>query len=170
MEYKIIKTDRRTVSLSVGDDLVPVVRAPLGACDSQLDEFVNKNLDWIEKAVKRKALQLEKYNLSEDEIKNLIDKARVVIPARVAFFSELMDVCPTGVKITTAKKRFGSCSGKNSLCFSCFLMLYPNEAIDYVVVHELAHIKHHNHSKQFYALVEKYLPDYKKREQLLRRP
>ncbi|MCH5315350.1 MAG: M48 family metallopeptidase [Eubacterium sp.] len=47
-------------------------------------------------------------------------------------------------------------------------MLYPPEAVDYVVVHELAHIKHHNHSKSFYNLIEKYMPDYKQREKLLK--
>ena len=47
-------------------------------------------------------------------------------------------------------------------------MLYPDEAIDYVVVHELAHIKHRNHSAQFYNLIEKYLPDYKTREKILK--
>lgn len=47
-------------------------------------------------------------------------------------------------------------------------MRYPDEAIDYVIVHELAHIKHKNHSKAFYALIEKYLPDYKEREKLLK--
>jgi predicted metal-dependent hydrolase len=47
-------------------------------------------------------------------------------------------------------------------------MQYPEDAIDYVVVHELAHIKHHNHSKQFWSLVEKYMPDYKERKKLLK--
>ena len=62
-----------------------------------------------------------------------------------------------------------SCSGKNRLCFSWRLMDYPEEAIDYVVVHELAHIRHHNHSRDFYALVASILPDYKERQALLRR-
>ena len=79
-----------------------------------------------------------------------------------------MNLCPTGIKITKAKKRFGSCNGKNSLCFSCFLMKYPMEAVDYVVVHELAHIKYHNHSKDFYNLINHYMPDYKQREKLLK--
>ena len=79
-----------------------------------------------------------------------------------------MGLEPTGVKITSAKKRFGSCSAKNSICYSWRLMLYSKEAIDYVVVHELAHIAHKNHGPQFYALIEKYLPDYKEREKLLR--
>ena len=79
-----------------------------------------------------------------------------------------MGVTPTGLKITTARKRYGSCSGKNSLCFSCFLMNCPEEAIDLVVVHELCHIREKNHGPRFYALLEQYLPDYKERKKLLK--
>ena len=79
-----------------------------------------------------------------------------------------MGVTPTGLKITTARKRYGSCSGKNSLCFSCFLMQYPDEAVDLVVVHELCHIKVKNHSRDFYTLLEQFLPDYKERRKLLK--
>lgn len=84
------------------------------------------------------------------------------------YYSAVMNLYPTGVRITRAKKRFGSCSGKNSLCFSCFLMQYPLEAVDYVIVHELAHIRHRNHSKEFYDLIAGYMPDYKQREKLLK--
>ena len=90
------------------------------------------------------------------------------MPKRVEYYSVLMNVKPTGIKITSAKKRFGSCSGKNSICFSYYLMLYPKEAVDYVVVHELAHIRHHNHSKDFYNFVSEFMPDYKEREKLLK--
>ena len=79
-----------------------------------------------------------------------------------------MGVTPTGLKITTARKRWGSCSGKNSLCFSCFLMDRPEAAIDLVVVHELCHIRVKNHGPAFYALLERYLPDWRERKQLLR--
>ena len=79
-----------------------------------------------------------------------------------------MGVTSTGVKITTARKRYGSCSGKDSLCFSCFLMNCPEEAIDLVVVHELCHIREKNHGPRFYALLERYLPDYRERIKLLR--
>ena len=74
-----------------------------------------------------------------------------------------MGVEYSGVKITSAKTRYGSCSAENSICFSYLLMLKPLRAVDYVVVHELAHTVHHNHSRQFYALIEKYMPDYKER-------
>ena len=72
------------------------------------------------------------------------------------------------VAIAEAAKRFGSCSGKNSLCFSCFLMNFPEEAIELVVVHELCHIKVRNHGPAFYALLEHYLPDHRERKKLLR--
>lgn len=169
MEYRIIKTNRKTISLSIGDDLMPVVRAPLWASDAEIDRFVSSNLEWTEKAVQRKKAQLDKYDLTAEKTEELIRKAEKFIPAKVQFYSDIMKLYPSGVKITTAKKRFGSCSGKNSLCFSCYLMLYPEAAIDYVVVHELAHIKYHNHSKQFYDLIEHYMPDFREREKLLKK-
>ena len=91
-----------------------------------------------------------------------------MLPERVNYYSKIMGVEPTGIKITSAQKRFGSCSTKNSICFSYILMLYPQEAIDYVVVHELAHIRFHNHSKDFYGFIESVLPDYRNREKLLK--
>lgn len=168
MEIKIIRSNRKTLSLSVDDELNAVVRAPFYVSPEKINAFVSSNAEWLERAAERKESQLEKYNLTDTQINNLMNRAKEVIPDRVEYYSSIMNLKPTGVKITKAKKRFGSCSGKNSLCFSCFLMLYPIEAIDYVAVHELAHIKHHNHSKDFYALIRQYMPDYKQREKLLK--
>lgn len=168
MEIKVIKSRRKTISLSVDDNLNAVVRAPYGVSNEKINDFVEHNREWLMKATERKKAQLERTDLSDDEIQDLIHLAKDVIPKRVEYYSGIMNLCPTGVKITKAKKRFGSCNGKNSLCFSCFLMKYPMEAVDYVVVHELAHIKHHNHSKDFYNLINHYMPDYKQREKLLK--
>ena len=73
------------------------------------------------------------------------------------------------IAITSAKTRFGSCSSKGNLSFSYLLMLYPDSAIDYVVVHELAHLKEMNHSPRFYKIIEEVLPDYKERKKLLKK-
>ena len=78
-----------------------------------------------------------------------------------------MGVTPTGFRVTAAKHRYGSCSGKNSLCFSCFLMRCPEASIDLVVVHELCHIKEKNHGPRFYALLEEVLPDWRERKKQL---
>ena len=87
----------------------------------------------------------------------------------MAHWAQRMGVQPAGITITAARTRFGSCSGKNCLSFSLYLMAYPEAAIEYVVVHELAHIRHHDHSPAFYREVEAYLPDWRARRALLRR-
>lgn len=168
MKIKVIKSKRKTMSLSVDDELNTVVKAPLFVSDKQINDFVTKNQTWLENAVIRKKNQLKRYNLSQTEIDNLIIEAKKYLPKRVKYYSVLMNVKPTGIKITSARKRFGSCSGKNSICFSLYLMTYPKEDVDYVVVHELAHIKYHNHSKEFYKFIERFMPDYKEREKFLK--
>lgn len=168
MNIKIIRSNRKTMFLSVDNELNAVVRAPFFVTEKAVDDFVNANKDWLDRAVKNKEQQLKRYNLPAEEINRLVNLAKEVIPHKVEYYSSLINLKPTGVKITKAKTRFGSCSPKNSLCFSCFLMTYPDEAVDYVVVHELAHIKYRNHSKEFYNLIEQYLPDYKERILLLK--
>ncbi len=164
--FNLIRSHRKSISLEVKDDLSILVKAPMNMADSKINEFVIKHQKWIEKQREKIKARTEKL-LSCDPL-ILKEKAKEIIPQRVAYFSSLMGLTPTGVKITSAKTRFGSCNGKNSICFSFYLMLYPDEAIDYVVIHELAHIKYKNHGKAFYALIERYLPDYKKRIKMLR--
>ena len=95
-------------------------------------------------------------------------RARDYLPGRVEQYAGLMGLRPAGISITGARKRFGSCSAKNRICFSWRLMQYPEAAIDYVVVHELAHIRHKNHGPDFYAFVEEILPDWRERRALLK--
>lgn len=170
MAIKIIRSGRKSLSLSVDDELNVVVRVPYNTNDALINDFVSKNSQWISKAIERKKAYLSRVNITDNELESLIRQAKDIIPKRVDYFSSIMNIYPTGIKITKAKKRFGSCNQKNSLCFSCFLMQYPLEAVDYVVVHELAHIRHHNHSAEFYSLIRRYMPDYKQREKLLKEP
>lgn len=173
MDYtvEIIHSDRKTVALNVTKDLRVLVRAPKGFPDEQLYAIADKNRAWIEKSLEVQKQRNEArmaYELTEQDVDALKAKARATIPPKVEYYAKLMGVKPKSVKITSAHSRFGSCSGDNGLCFSYILMRYPEEAIDYVVVHELAHIKHHNHGRSFYALIGKYMPDYKQREKLLK--
>lgn len=171
MEYTLLYEKRKTLSVKVTDDLSVIVKAPKGFPRAEIDRFVHTHTAWIEKTrarVKKRA-ETEKA-LTDRHISKLRTRAASEIPKRVAHFAKIMDVRPTGIKITSAKTRFGSCNSKNSLCFSWRLMLFPPAAIDYVVVHELAHIKEKNHSPAFYAVVAAVLPDYKAREQLLKNP
>lgn len=167
--YTLKRQKRKTLSLQINDDLTLTVKAPFFVTKQEIDKFVLNHTDWLEKKLGQlQEREKIKANLTDEKIAELKEKAVRIIPKRVEYYSHLMGLVPTGVKITSARKRFGSCSGKNSLCFSYILMLYPIEAIDYVVVHELAHIRHHNHSREFYKLIEKYMPDYKQRIKILR--
>lgn len=162
IEYQLILSDRRSISVEVDRNLNVIVRAPKKMKKSEIEKFVLKHEVWLEKAIeKQKNRASKRPELNETEIKALKLKAKEVIPSKVRYYSEIMQLKPTGIKITSAKTRLGSCSGKNSLCFSYLLMQYSEDVIDYVVVHELAHIKYHNHGKAFYKLIEQYLPDYK---------
>ncbi len=168
-EYTVIRSKRRTLALEVTPELTVRVRAPLRAPDRSVRQLVESHSDWIEKALERQRERgAVRPRLSEEEIGALKRKAAELIPPRVARYAAVMDLHPTGVKITGAEKRYGSCSGKNSLCFSYRLMLCPDAAIDYVVVHELAHIRHKNHGREFYALIASVLPDFKQRRKLLK--
>lgn len=168
-DYTLIRSKRRTLSLSLDREGHPIVRAPYGIDKAAIDRFVSSHEGWLERArEKQAARRLAHPEPTDEEREALIARAKEELPARVAHWSRVMGLSPSGVKITAARTRFGSCSGKNSLCFSFYLMQYPAEAIDYVVVHELAHIRHHDHSPAFYALVAQYLPDWKARMRLLR--
>lgn len=168
-DYTLIRSSRKTLALEVSREGEVIVRAPIRASRGDIERFVEKHEAWLEKALARQSERREKHpEPTAEEQKELIKRAREILPAKIEKYAALMGAAPTGVKITSAAKRFGSCSGKNSLCFSWRLMSYPEAAIDYVVVHELAHIKHKNHGREFYAFIESVLPDYKEREKLLR--
>lgn len=167
--YTLIRSARKTISLEITGELTIIVRAPLRMTNDAVTNFVNKHNNWISKHLeKRKQQLIIKNTLTPAQIIDLKHAAKKNLPQRTAFFADIMHLYPISVKITSAKKRFGSCNTKNSICFSWQLMLYPPSAIDYVIVHELAHIKHKNHGKAFYALIEEVLPDYKERIKLLK--
>ena len=168
VEFEIIRSKRRTLAVEVKPGGEVLVRAPKKLSEKYIIDFVSNKYVWILKSIDRQKQNKKAQTFSNEQITYLRQKAKEFIPKRVEHFSEILGLYPTGVKITSAKTRFGSCSPKNSLNFSLYLMLYPIEAIDYVVVHELAHIKHKNHSKQFYGLIETVLPDYKNRIAILK--
>lgn len=169
--YRIIYSSRKTLALEVTKDLEIIVRAPNRCSTRVIEEFVKAHEKWIEKAKAR--VESRKQNvisLTSEQEKKLKALAKEILPKKVQYYSKITGLTPTALHITSAKTRFGSCSGKNSISLSWRLMMYDEKAQDYVVLHELCHIKHHNHSDKFYTLIEKYMPDYKKRAELLKNP
>jgi predicted metal-dependent hydrolase len=94
--------------------------------------------------------------------------AKQVLTEKTLAYAAQMGVAPSGIKINSAKTRWGSCSGKKNINYSWRLMMAEEKVIDFVVVHELAHIKEMNHSARFWAVVEGVLPDYRERKPLLK--
>lgn len=167
--YEVIRSGRKTLALEVRPDGCVLVRAPYRAAVRDIETFVTHHDDWIVRARARVAARAAAHPEPDAEReKTLRSRAKQELPARVSLYAQRMGVHPAGIRITSARTRFGSCSAKNSLCFSWRLMDYPEPAIDYVVVHELAHIVHKNHGAAFYKLIEHVLPDYRERRALLR--
>lgn len=166
-EYEIIRSSRKTLSIQVDGDCKITVRAPHRVSEKEIERFVYDKKEWLEKAVLKQIQRSKgKKEYTDEDIKLLRSKAKSILPEKVKYYSEIMGVAPKSIKINSAKKRYGSCSGENNLNFSLYLMDKDERFIDYVVVHELAHIRHHNHSKAFYSFIEEFMPNYKERKKL----
>ncbi len=161
MQYKIIRTDRKSVALQIKNGEI-IVRAPLKMKAEDIEKFVLKNKAWIEK--KQKQIENDKNlpKFTNQEIQDLADKSLKIIPDRVKYYALKMGVTYGNITIRNQKTRWGSCSSKKNLNFNCLLMLAPIEVLDSVIVHELCHLKEMNHSKRFYNEVLKVYPDYYK--------
>ena len=157
------------MSVEVDASGIVLVRVPLFTPKWRIEAFVQERRDWIERAISRQARRQEKLPQIREEDKPLyVKRAKAILPGKIQQYARRMGVCPTGLTVTSAKTRFGSCSGKDRLSFSWRLMAYPEAAIDYVVVHELAHIRYKDHSRAFYRFIESVLPDYRDRIRLLK--
>ncbi len=95
-------------------------------------------------------------------------RAHETIPGRVDHFASLMGLFPQKIRISDARSRWGSCSGKDTLSFSWRTVTLPAALMDYVVVHELAHLKERNHGPAFWRLVAAFMPDHKTHRTWLR--
>jgi len=163
--YPVIRCDRKTVGIRVKPGGLVEIRMPKRLPLSYGEAFVKEKADWIKKAVENSPPPKEE--LSKEEQKRLRMLAKELLPPLTEAWASRMGVRPAGIRITSAKTRYGSCSAKGNLCFSLYLMRSPAEAVEYVVVHELCHLKHLNHSKAFWGEVARYLPDYEVRKKKL---
>lgn len=115
-------------------------------------------------------LSFGKFILDQDHIEEAKDlfiqwykrQAKEMIAGRMDYYSNRLHLLPKGVRITSAKYRWGSCSRDNRISFSWRMIMAPLTIIDYILIHELAHIKEKNHSKRFWNYLESILPDYRK--------
>ncbi len=172
MNIEIIKSKRKTISIEITRELKVIVRAPDILSNREIQEFINEKANWIDKNLQIMRNRAEKQQallkFTDAEINYLINKATAVIPIRVEYYAKIIGVKYNHISIKHQKTRWGSCSGKGNLNFNCLLVLCPPKVMDYVIIHELCHLKEMNHSPHFWAEVEKYSPDYKAYKQWLK--
>ena len=170
--YKVIRSGRKTIGLRVEADGSVTVRAPYLCPASSIDKFVRDSAGWIEKQ-REKASSLgsaaaSEGALSAEEIKKLSSGMKSLLPEKLERYSGLLGVNYGRVTVRCQKSKWGSCSAEGNLNFNCLLMLAPEGVLDYVIVHELCHRRHMDHSKAFWAEVERAVPDYKEKRRWLR--
>ncbi len=169
---ELIRSKRKTLSLRITQDAVLQIRAPYQMSDREIRNFLLEKQDWIEKniAKMREEMSLQKKIIpfTEKELKDLTLGAKDYFPKKAKDYAEQMGVTFERITIKKQKTRWGSCSSKGNLNFNCLLMELPESTRDYVIVHELSHRIHMNHSPAFWRTVKKYCPDYKKEERILK--
>ena len=166
ISYVIQKSRRSSISVSVMTDNRVLVKAPYGTTERTVQEFLLSKKNWITKHLEKQNREEEKAEslglLSADEIKQIKKQARRVIPKRVEYWANKIGVTYGRIAIRLQSSRWGSCSVDGNLNFNCLLVIMPPEIMDSVVVHELCHRRHMNHSREFYEEVLRIFPDYKR--------
>ena len=169
---KLVRSKRKTLALIVTPEAKVIVRAPLRTPIGDINAFIFKNRLWIDTKKKHAQDTASPIQHTPKVRKYLINEhkryALEILSRRAAYFSQLTGWKYKSLSITHAQKRWGSCGPGGSLCFSWRLAMAPEPIVDYVVVHELAHLVEKNHSRRFWARVASVLPDYKARRRWLR--
>ena len=209
MEYKLIRTNRKTIELRVDAEANVIVRCPQNVSMEYVDEFVLSKSDWIDRACEKMrqrqknvrknefltALYLGKsYNVNESDVKKISfngkvflmpenktteekkklftswykKEARRIFEARISELSKATGTSYEKLRISGAKTCWGSCSKTGTVSLNWKLIMASGQAIDYVILHELAHTIEMNHSGDFWNIVEGWMPDYKKIKEYLK--
>ena len=163
-EISLIRSSRRSLAAEIMPDGSVKVRAPQRMPEQQIIRFLTEKAADIEKHVQRRSVQNQQLSalpaFTQADIRELAGRAAAVIPQRVAYYAQKIGVTYGRITIRNQKTRWGSCTSEGNLNFNCLLMAAPQEVLDSVIVHELCHRLHADHSKAFYAEVYRAFPDY----------
>ena len=206
--YKIVRSKRKTLALTIDSEAQLVVRAPMKLGEDVIKDFIRKKEKWIidkqrqvmDYATKQSAFILEDGEnvlyfgksyavLRRDTAEIAIEGNFLIVPEtmtldgfaawmkeqgndiireRADYYANLLGVKYSSVKMSEAKRRWGSCGTGNTLNFAWRLVMCPQSVIDYVVVHELSHITYKDHSAKFWTRVATVMPSYKEAQDWLR--
>ncbi|MFZ2555991.1 MAG: SprT family zinc-dependent metalloprotease [Minisyncoccia bacterium] len=161
MKYTLRRSTRaKYMRLTVQPGGTVILTVPHRVPEGMIEKFLAAHTEWIEKGVKRmQNLKALPVSGRRSYLKHK-EEARAFINERLAYWNAFYGFTHGRIAIKNTKRLWGSCSRKGNLNFSYALLFLPRELADYVIVHELAHLKEHNHSARFWALVHKHQPDY----------
>lgn len=154
IQYSIIRKNIKNVYISIKNGAV-IITAPKYVAKEEIEKLLIKKVNWIYKKLKTQEIETEKPDLyTKEEFVKIVEKT-----AKELIYET--GIKPNKIRIREIKYAWGSCSSNKNITINLKLMKYSKEAIKYVILHELCHIKHMNHSKDFWELVKNYMPNYK---------
>lgn len=167
----VVRSKRKSYGIVVDEEGRVTVRIPMRGSVTVAKNLIREKSDWIFEKValqmnrkqQRDAQNESKYTPEQRAglEKRYREAAKEYFPKRADYYASLLGVTYERVRIAEQKTRWGSCSSKGTLSFNWKLMLAPPKVLDYVVIHEVCHLKEMNHSPHFWKLVEEFMPDYK---------
>jgi predicted metal-dependent hydrolase len=172
MQYQLREHPRaRRINVTVRRDGTVWVTKPRRVSVREADRFVEKCGEWIERAQKKfaKLSKTSRIESSKKEYESYKEKARDEVARRISYFNSFYRVPFSKIAIRNQRTRWGSCSRTGTLSFNYRIVFLPDHLVDYVVVHELCHMREMNHSKRFWALVARTIPDHAKCRRELRK-
>ena len=165
---EVRRSKRKSAAIKITADMQIVVFVPLYVSDNEIERMVISKSKWIDEHMLKVQSTIDERSKLEkitfEQVKELADQAVEYIPKRVKYYAEKENFVYNKITIKNLVSRWGSCSTKGNLNFNCLIMLTPDYVIDYIVVHELCHLREMNHSEKFWTEVEKIMPDYQRAE------
>ncbi len=169
LEYRIVKCRRRkTMGIVIDRNGSVEVRIPVWVTYAAAQEFVRERYDWIIKSKKKMLARKDRHDennwekVKQDNTTWMSDAGRKLFTDKVNGWAQKIGVTYKRITIKDTSTRWGSCSAKGNLAFTWKVFVMPERLVDYLVVHELSHLRYMNHSRDFWELVGTYIPDYKK--------
>ena len=148
----------RRITLSVRPSGEVRLTYPRMVSKARALEFLESRVEWVEQSRRRLAERISPApEYTPDQIEQMHREAKTLLPARVEFWAQKFGFKYGRVTIRASRSKWGSCSGENNISLSLFLMALPEHLRDYVIIHELCHTVHHNHSASFHSLVDRCL-------------
>ena len=154
LQYKIKYSKIKNVYIQIKEGEV-IVKAPTKTTKQEIEQIIQQKADWIQKKIKKENKKNQRKAIyTEEKFKQIIEKnANELI--------KITGLTPNKIRIRNIKYAWGTCSANKNITINYNLIKYSEQAIKYVILHELCHLKYMNQSKKFWELIQKYMPEYK---------